>query len=609
MRSTTTFGARLKKLRSTRYPLQKDFAAAIPVDPGYVSRIENNNQEPSEDFLMRCLELLANAPGLTTRDEVYTLADQAGFNANWVDALPKQVQKLLPPNRRYSLPPAWRSMSKESRLPRVDVLKDLLMTVRQWRGSSNPIVIWAPPGYGKRTLIDLLLEAPELKQWFPDGVLTAWMRQDSSPADWQKAWAQTARLPIDIQTHNPTTNTSHLRAHLSNHRTLMVVVDVQTLDDIEPLCVAGADSTLIITTTNIEVVNALTRYGTRGLRFEVPELTVEEARQLRNHLPHGQLGDEDLDWLTEYLHGHPLALTGAMALSRYWSGTDLQKALCDTPVATMPPDLEINLFRVWDAAHRCLTKETRAALERLAWLPQVARYTESQLGVLWKLPYTGSIRFLMEELRAYRFLEGTGDDVHVPAATWLFVRHLAAERGMNITDAERWKAFGGRYLQTAEWSVVRSTLQQEVRGASFTAWRQRIGQMIKQRGFMRREIAIRLLSAMWDDVRGIPEPAPLVLPATVAHWCLRQENIRFARTNTNWLKLTIAIFIWVHYVLWVVQFLTPDWPKFLLLISGLAGELVILGGSPLFWIRQAKEFQNELWDSLTFYLPADTGRS
>ena len=174
------------------------------------------------------------------------------------------------------------------------------------------------PGIGKTTLARML--ALELEPRYPDGVIWQDLGPDFLSADKvQPILDQWAALSLTIPPDGRASvhfEPGAVRTLLSEHPHFLVVLDnVWSLDAIRPLREAlPAQAHLLLTTRSDTVARNL-----RGARYDLHELTLEEARKLialRLGIPDIAPEVEWCDKLAEGLGFHALALD--VALGRIW---------------------------------------------------------------------------------------------------------------------------------------------------------------------------------------------------------------------------------------------------------------------------------------------------
>lgn len=236
---------------------------------------------------------------------------------------------------------------------------------------SRTLALQGRSGLGKTTLALALMQQPEIKTRFEDGVLWANLGPAADTIEaWQVAWGRALDDDLAACSDLPT-KTARLQELLADKSCLVVIDDLWPEVDLAPLLVGGAQCRTLITTRHS---GAAQHAGATLLTIE--PLREAESLALLSHWAGGDLPAEAAA-LARRLDHLPLALA--------LLGTQLQAGAAGADLlATLPAgEGEQNLDRLLDLCFDRLAAADQARLAQLALFAPDKPFTVAAAGAVW----------------------------------------------------------------------------------------------------------------------------------------------------------------------------------------------------------------------------------
>ncbi|MEO3853196.1 helix-turn-helix domain-containing protein [Streptomyces sp. B8F3] len=231
-RGTTSFGQALRQMRTAQGLSLRALAARAAYSPGWLSRVENELVEPTEELARACDEAL-RADG-----RLYQLAFRAQEEEprEWA---PRPAQ--LPPGAG----PGFVGRSRE--LMQLDWHLDRA----ERAGTVMITVIDGPPGAGKTTLA--VRWAHQVHQRFPDGVLFTDLRgfspaeQQTAPQEFLENFLVALGVPARSIPPSVEQRSTLLRSLVHGRRILIVADNAADNSQVRPLLLGAPGCAVVIT--------------------------------------------------------------------------------------------------------------------------------------------------------------------------------------------------------------------------------------------------------------------------------------------------------------------------------------------------------------------------
>ncbi|GAC1508114.1 MAG: XRE family transcriptional regulator [Ktedonobacteraceae bacterium] len=317
----------LRRARDQRGWSQERVAQEIGTDARNVGRWERGETIPSPHFRTKlCLLFQVNAQTLGLVVPPHVSSVESDLLPAQIPAPGPIIDTMLP---RLTIP-----MSQI--VGREAILNDLLALLKP----GITYVLYGLPGVGKTTLAQLLAHHPDRETLFPNGLL--WISLGPNPDLHRELLRLVSVLTgtEDEQTkvYSIEELSQYVHRLLGQRRLLIVIDDVWSIQDIQPLLVGGSHVSHVLTTRLPEV--AFSVQAENPLR--IPELNAEQSRTLFSLLVPYPLDstNENVRQLLDALGGLPLAITL------------IGRSLRRQSVGGQRRRIEASLAQLLDASHR-----------------------------------------------------------------------------------------------------------------------------------------------------------------------------------------------------------------------------------------------------------------
>lgn len=267
-------------------------------------------------------------------------------------------------------PPAWAVKRKEEE--------------QAWTAlaaGEGPVAVWGSDGAGKTTLVKQLAHRPEVRYFFPDGVLWVELGEGWTGKNWLDVWAGV----LGVKEEDPIRRQAAVTQRITEGRYLVILDEVELGEVVAPLLRGGRHVGLLVTCPAARVA-----YEIGGLAVHLGEMTEEESlRLLHRAIDRSKYRREDARRLARVVGRYPQALTIAAHLVNQ---SNLPSVLED--VAKEQEGLETlavestdggensqqtSVRAVMNVTYQRLKPENRRAMRALAIVPSRVPYVDGPL--------------------------------------------------------------------------------------------------------------------------------------------------------------------------------------------------------------------------------------
>jgi hypothetical protein len=247
----------------------------------------------------------------------------------------------------------------------------------------GPVAIWGVEGVGKTTLVKRLAHRPEVRYFFPDGVLWVELGEGWNEKDWLDVWARV----LGVREEDPARRQAAVARRITEGRYLVIVDGVESGEVVAPLLRGGRHMGLLVTCPAARVA-----YEIGGLAVHLGEMAEEEAlRLLHRTIDRPKYRREEACRLARVVGRYAQALTIAAYLVNQ---SDLPSVLEDVAgeqrgvgtLAVEPSDggeekgsQQASVRAVMNATYRRLDPETQRAVRALAIVASRVPYVDGPL--------------------------------------------------------------------------------------------------------------------------------------------------------------------------------------------------------------------------------------
>lgn len=185
-------------------------------------------------------------------------------------------------------------------------------------------------GVGKTAVAEMLANDPDIDEMYPDGTLWAELGPEPDLMLWLATWGD--QLGTDLSGYSTLDARARALSTLVHGKKLLVVLDnVWQAPHIRPLLVMGAESHVVVTTRDTQLVTVLS--GRNTTHFRIEPLDEDTGLELLGTIaPQAVEQDEaTARELVRYLGGLPLSITlaGQTVASEFQAGFGVSTALAE----------------------------------------------------------------------------------------------------------------------------------------------------------------------------------------------------------------------------------------------------------------------------------------
>lgn len=382
--------------------------------------------------------------------------------------------------------PAYTHPGKLLRRSEVD---SILYAANHGVFQESPLVILAPPGYGKTSLLALLTQEQALWDRFADGFIHLPLSKGRPFSDVLKDLVYQVGAPLAWLGYDENTLLRELTLRLESKEWVLMIDGVLETEAARKLMVVDPETSLVvITTCRQEVAASLARSENWIMplaRFDAQE-TIDYYEQDRQCKLNEQK-KERLRELTQTLRGRPSYIVTALKLADKIGFDDALK-LIRLPVDEPLSGLLEEMFSADRRAYFDLVDDIyRLRLHQLLSTPAVSAYHPEVVAAIWNTDLTAAQRVLAILERDLELI------VTRPEENLLEVSEPVQRLAMRLANEEGGENWEPRALQTDHMKKFLAEREQEVSDIPFwtavkmywTGWNRKIqGQSVWSRLWM-----------------------------------------------------------------------------------------------------------------------------
>jgi len=330
----------------------------------------------------------------------------------------------------------------------------------------SPLVVLAPPGYGKTSLLALLTQEQALWDRFTDGFIYLPLSKDRSFSDVLKDLVYQVGVPLAWLEHDEHTLLRELTLRLESDEWVLMIDGVLEAETARKLMVTSLETSLVvITTCRQEVAFSLAKsenWIVPLLGFDSEEVVQYYYEQDRNR----DLNADErplLERLNQALRGRPSYMVTALKLADQFGFANALR------LATLPPQEPLTgllneMFQADRRAYFDLMDDIyRLRLHQLLSTPAVSTYHPEVVAAIWNTDLTAAQRVLAIFERDLELI------VTRPEENLLEVSEPVQRLAVRLTSEDGGENWEPRALQTDHMQKFLAEREQEVSDIPFRA--------------------------------------------------------------------------------------------------------------------------------------------
>jgi hypothetical protein len=298
------------------------------------------------------------------------------------------------------------------------------------------------PGVGKTALASMLANDPEVRAYFPDGILWATLGQDPNSVSILQTWGRIYRDSQIMHCADANSASRNMKRVLGKKKALLVIDDIWNSVDALPFLIAGNDCATLFTTRRVDTASAISSRDTQVYPLKVLDkqysldLLKELAGEVVKNYP------KECDALLTDLNGLPLAIqvAGRLLQTEYQAGLDIPRLIDEMMNSALllqskapidlsdleketPPTVAALLMK----SVNCLDEQTREHFSRLGiFAESPAVITLDALKMTWQTDHPQAIIRTLVGNGLLEHMKGT-DEYKIHGLLKLLARSLWAQ--------------------------------------------------------------------------------------------------------------------------------------------------------------------------------------